>query len=61
MGESGEKNALLLEIYHVFPLHFGSLQLSNMTPAKEYGGNPELPLPVQSMEENRWVKGKMEV
>lgn len=58
MGERGEKDALLLEINHVFPQHFGFFQLVNITPAKEYGGNLELPLPVRGMEENRWVKGE---
>lgn len=57
MGGSGEKNALLLEIYHVFPQHFGFFQLSNLTPAKEHGGNLELPLPVRGMKENR-LKGE---
>lgn len=61
MGESSEKkNALLLEIYLVFPQHFGFFQLSNITPAKEYGGNSELSLTVQGTEENRWLKGGIE-
>lgn len=60
MRESSEKNALLLEIYLVFPQHFGFFQLSNITPAKEYGGNSELSLTVQGTEKKRWVKGGTE-
>jgi len=45
-----------LEIYLVFPQHFGFLQPSNITPAKDYGGNSELCLTVQGTGENRCVK-----
>ena len=60
MGESSENNALLFEIYLVFPQHFGFFQPSNVTPPKEYGGNSELSLTVQGTKENKWVKGGIE-